>query len=106
MNCSEEYVLLPPTVNFDQALQLGVTELAECLDDDTFIMEVNELILGFIVIAIIVLFVGTIQVFAFQVASDSQVKTIKEKFFHSILYHEAQWFDSRSSGELASRLAK
>ena len=106
VNCSEEYVLLPPSVNFDEALQLGVTELAECLDDETFITEVNELILAFIVIGIVVLFVGTIQIFSFQVASDSHVKTIKEKFFHSILYHEAQWFDGRSSGELASRLAK
>ena len=106
VNCSEDFILLPPITNFDGALQLGVTELAECLDDETFIAEVDRLILAFISIAVIIFFVATLQVFAFQVTSDNQVKTIKEKFFHSILYHDAQWYDSKSSGELASRLAK
>ncbi len=106
VNCSNDYVLLPPGTNFNEALRLGVTELAECLDDETFIMEVDRLILIFIIIAAIVLVVGTIQIFAFQVTSDNQLRTIKERFFRSVLYHDAQWFDGKSSGELASRLAK
>lgn len=106
VNCSEDYILLPPVTNFDETLQLGVTELAHCLDDETFIMEVDRLLLVFIIIAVIVLFVATVQVFAFQVSSDNQIRTIKERFFRSILYQNAQWFDSKSSGELASRLAK
>lgn len=106
VNCSEDYVLLPPITNFGEALQLGVTELAECLEDEMFIEEVNKLILIFIIIGITVIFVATFQVFALQVTSDNQVRTIKQRFFQSVLYHDAQWYDRKSSGELTSRLAK
>lgn len=106
VNCSEEYVLLPPVLNFDETLQLGVTELAECLEDGPFITEVNRYVIGFAVIAAIVLLVATVQIFAFQVSSDRQAKIIKQQFFRSILYQEAEWFDSRSSGELSSRLSE
>lgn len=106
VNCSEDYVLLPPALNFDEALELGVTELADCLDDETFIREVNRFVIGFVGIAAVVLLVGTVQISAFQATSDRQTRTIKERFFRSILYQEAKWFDDKSSGELSSRLSK
>ena len=83
-----------------------MTELADCLEDGPFIVEVNRYVIGFVVIAAIVLIVGTIQVFSFQVTSDRQAKVIKQRFFRSVLYQPARWFDARSSGELTSRLSK
>lgn len=106
VNCSKDYILLPPIANFDRVLKLGVTDLAQCLDDETFIVLVNRYVLAFVAIAVIVLFVGTLQVVSFQAVSDRQSKVIKQRFFRAILYQEATWFDSKSSGELSSRLSK
>ena len=106
VNCSEDYVLLPPSVNFDQALQFGVTEIAKCLEDGPFIEAVNRYVIGFVCIAAIVLVVGTVQISMFQISSDNQVQRIKLRFYRSILRQETAWFDSHSSGELSSRLSE
>ena len=106
VNCSEDYILLPPVITFDDALELGVTELADCLEDEMFITIVNRYVAVFIGIAYIVSYMGTLQIFSFQVSSDRQTKSIKESFFQSVLNQDATWFDGRSSGELSSRLSK
>lgn len=106
VNCSKDYVLLPPVLTFEATLELGVTKLADCLDDDNFIVLVNRYVFSFVGIAIVVLVVGTVQIMAFQLSADRQAKTIKRRFFGAVLYQEAAWFDSQSSGELSSRLSK
>ena len=106
VNCSEDYILLPPVLNFDAALELGVTELADCLNDTDFLIQVDRYVLSFVGIALAVLVVGTVQIFSFQLSADGQAKTIKQRFFSAVLYQEAKWFDKQSSGELSSRLSK
>ena len=106
VNCSDDFVLLPPSLSFNRALQCGVTRLASCLDDDDFIPLVDYYVIAFAIIAGVVLLVGTVQGFSFQVTSDRQIRRIKERFFHALLYQEAQWFDTKSSGELTSRLSR
>lgn len=106
VNCSDEFILLPPVLNFDASLELGVTELAECLDDESFLVQVNRYVLGFVGIASSVIIFGTVQIFSFQLSADSQARTIKRRFLSAVLYQEAKWFDSKSSGELSSRLSK
>ena len=83
-----------------------MTELADCLDDDGFIIQVNRYIINFVRIDNSVIFVGTIQIVAFQVSTDRQARTIKQRFFGAVLYQEAAWFDSKSGGELFGRLSK
>lgn len=105
VNCSDDFVLIEPTLTFNRALTCGVTMLARCIDDITFIPEVNGFILAFGIIGVIVFLVGTVQIFSFQVAGDRQIKRIKERFFRAILNQDAKWFDNTSSGELSSRLS-
>ena len=83
-----------------------MTELADCLDDDGFIIQVNRYIIKFVGIANSVILFGTIQIVAFQVSADRQTRTIKQRFFGAVLYQEAAWFDSMSGGELSGRLSK
>ena len=106
VNCSEDYILLPPNLNFEDALQLGVTQLAECLDDDDFIPLVDRNVIAFAAIAGIVIIAGSIQVASFQIASDRQVHRIQRKFYASVLRQDAEWYDRNSSGELSSRLSE
>lgn len=106
VNCSDDFVLLPPSLSFNTALQCGVTRLASCLDDAEFIPLVERYVIAFAIIGGIVVLVGTLQGFSFQVTSERQTRKIKEKFFHALLYQEAQWFDTKSSGELTSRLSR
>ncbi len=106
VNCSKNYVLLPPVLNFDQALELGVTELAECLEDEDFIVMVNRYVFSFVGIALAVIVVATVQIFAFQMSAERQVRCIKEKFFKAVLSKEERWFDTKSSGEISSRFSK
>lgn len=106
VNCSDDFILIPDTITFNRALQCGVTRLATCLDDEAFIPEVDRYVIGFAIIGLIVVFVGTVQIYCFQVSSDRQTRRIKERFFRALLYQDAKWFDSKSSGELSSRLSR
>ncbi len=106
VNCSEDYVLLPPNTNFDQALQLGVTELAECLEDGIFIERTDKHVIGFVGLTVTAVIAGTLQILMFQFSSNRLIKTVKKRFFHAVLYQNAKWFDGKSSGELSSRLSK
>ena len=106
VNCSDDFILLPPVLTFERVLELGVTELADCLDDDGFILQVNRYVITFVGIAISVILFGTIQIVAFQVSADRQARTIKQRFFGAVLYQEAAWFDSKSGGELSGRFSK
>jgi ABC-type multidrug transport system fused ATPase/permease subunit len=106
VNCSDDFFLISPSLTFNVALECGVTRLARCLDDEEFIPLVNRYVVAFGIIGAVVVLVGAVQVFAFQVTSDRQTKRIKERFFHALLYQEAGWFDTTSSGELSSRLSR
>ena len=106
VNCSEDFVLLPPATNFDETLKLGVTELASCLEDGPFFTEIVSYVVGFVVLGVIAFFAGSLQILAFQLAGDRQVHRIRLKLFDSILRQDAEWFDRHATGELSSRLSE
>ena len=106
VNCSKNYILLPPVLNFDQTLELGVTELAECLEDDDFQVLVNRYVLSFVGIALCVMLVAGLQIVTFQVSAERQARRVKEKFVQAVLDKEEKWFDDIAGGEISSRLSK
>lgn len=106
VNCSEDFVLLPPSTNFDETLKLGVTELASCLEDGPFFDEIIRYVIGFIALAVIAFIAGALQIFSFQLAGDQQVYQIRLNFFRSLLKQDAEWYDRNASGELSSRLSE
>lgn len=106
VNCSDDFVLLPPGTNFDETLKLGVTELASCLEDGPFFREIVLYVIGFSALAVIALIAGALQILTFQLAGDRQVYQIRLKFFMSILKQDAEWYDRNASGELSSRLSE
>ena len=106
VNCSEDYVLIPPVLNFEEALQLGVTRRAMCLDNEQFIIQVERHILAFVLIAVGVFVVGFFQVTAFQLACERQVHTMRLCFYRAILKQDIGWFNANPSGELTSRLSE
>lgn len=106
VNCSDDYVLLPPATNFDEALKLGVTELASCLEDGPFFHEIIIYVIIFSALAVIALIAGALQILTFQLAGDRQVYQIRLKFFESVVKQDAEWYDRNASGELSSRLSE
>ena len=106
VNCSEDFVLIEPNLNFDDVLQLGVTDLAECLENDEFIALVNYYVTLFGIIAAVVFVTSFFQILLFQSSCEKQVSRIRLKFYHSILKQEIGWFDATPSGGLSSRLSE
>ena len=106
VNCSDDFILLPPDLSFPGIMQDLFTTRLDCLTDDPFIDMMNEYLLAFLGIGFVVMIVGPIQMLTFQVSSDRQAKSIKTNFFHAVLNQDATWFDGKSSGELSSRLSK
>lgn len=106
VNCSDDFVLLPPSTNFDEILKLGVTELASCLEDGPFFREIVSYVFGFIALAVIAFIAGALQILTFQLVGDRQVYQIRLSFFESVLKQEAEWYERNTSGELSSRLSK
>ena len=106
VNCSEEYELLRFGLNFDEVLALGVTELAICIDNTTFIRQVLIFVYIFIAIGVGVLLLGHVQVMTFQLACERQVFKIQRSYYRAILRQDISWFDDNPTGELASRLSE
>ena len=106
VNCSEDYVLLPPENNFNEILQLGVTELASCLDNEEFISQINWDILWFVVIAAAVFVLGWVQVSFFQLSAERQAHKMQLNFYRAILRQDVGWFDTVQTGALSSKLSE
>ena len=106
VNCSEDYVLIKPNLNFDDVLQLGVTELAECLENDEFMDLVLYYSKLFCLIAAVVFIASSIQIVFFQFSAEQQIFQMKRKFYQAVLRQEIGWFDANPTGELSSRLSE
>ena len=106
VNCSDSYELLPFNQTFDDILHLGVTQLASCLDNPTFLKLVDLYTLIFVALAVAVWVVGGAQVALFRVAGSRQVDRVRRKLYRSVLQQEVGWFDATAPGELSSRLGE
>ena len=106
VNCSEDYVLIPRSLNFQQALEIGITRRAMCLDNEQFMIQVSRHILDFIIIAAGAFIVGFFQISSFQLACERQVHKMQLHFYRAILRQDIGWFNANPSGELTSRLSE
>ncbi len=111
VNCSEDYVLISSGLigsglNFDDALQIGVTKLAKCLENDEFIDEVDYYVLLFAIIAVVVFITSFIQILFFQFPAERRIFELKKQFYRAILRQNIGWFDTNPTGELSNRLSE
>lgn len=106
VNCSEDYVLIRPSLNFDESLQIGITELAECLENDEFIDKVNYYIQLFAGLALIAFIASFIQIVSYQVSAERRMFVLKKQFYRALLRQNIGWFDAHPTGELSNRLSE
>ena len=90
----------------EEALHQYISNDTSCLDDDSFIAEINRLVFIFLGIAGGALLAAFIQYSLFQMAAERQVHKIRLLFYRSILRQEIGWFDTNPGGELTSRLSE
>ena len=106
VNCSDSYELLPFNQTFDDILKLGVTQLASCLDNPTFLAVVTHYTVIFVGLGGAGWVLGACHVTLFSVSSQRQVLGLRNRLFCSLLRQELGWFDAASPGEIASRLTQ
>ena len=82
------------------------SNLTDCVNNDMFIRTVNRLALSFLGIAGAVFICAFLMVALFQAADERQVKKLRLQFYKAILRQEVGWFDTHSTGSLASRITK
>lgn len=106
VNCSDSYELLPFNQSFDDILKLGITELASCLDNPTFLALVTRYTLVFVGLAVVAWILGGAHVALFSVAGRRQVMRLRDRLFSSLVWQELGWFDATSPGKITSRLTE
>lgn len=106
VNCSDDYELLPFNQTFDDILKLGVTQLASCLDNPTFLALVTEYTIIFIGLAIASWMVGGAHVTLFSMTSNRQVKRLRNHLFSSLMKQEIGWYDATPPGDITSQLTQ
>ena len=106
VNCSDSYELLPFNQSFDDILQLGVTQLARCLDNPTFIALVNRYTLVFVGLGVASWLLGWAHVTLFRLMGAWQVRRLRSHLFSSLLRQDLGWFDATPPGEVVSRITE
>ena len=77
-----------------------------CLDESSFIAEINMIAIYFVISASAMFFFGYIQISTFQVSSERQVFKMRLAYYSSVLRQDIGWFDVNPSGGVSSRLAE
>jgi ABC-type multidrug transport system fused ATPase/permease subunit len=106
VNCSDSYELLPFNQSFDDILQVGVTRLARCLDNPTFLSLVNRYTVVFVGLGVASWLLGGAHVSLFRLSGVWQVRRLRSCLFSSLLQQEAGWFDATPPGEVVSRITE
>ena len=104
VNCSDSYELLPFNQTFDDILQVGVTRLARCLDNPTFLALVNRYTVVFVGLGLASWLLGGAHVSLFRLSGAWQVNRLRTRIFSSLLRQESGWFDATPPGEVLSRI--
>ena len=76
-----------------------------CLDNRSFIDEINFQVYIFIGIALAAWLVGSIQMWFYQSAAEHQLHKIRLRLYGSMLKQDIAWFDANPTGKLASRIS-
>ena len=82
------------------------SNLTDCVNNQIFLETVNILVFAFLGIAVVVFICAFLMVALFQAADERQIKKLRLQFYKSILRQEIGWFDTHSTGSLASRITK
>lgn len=106
VNCSDNYELLPFNQTFDDVLKLGVTQLASCLDNPTFLEVVTHYTWVFVGLGVAGWLLGGGHVALFRLASQRQMTRLRSHLFSSLMRQELGWFDASSPGEISSHLTQ
>ena len=104
VNCTETY--LPGNFTLSQLLAQLISSQYTCLDNSSFIAEINMLIYIFIGIACGAFLMAVIQVWALQTAGERQVQRLRLQYYHAVLRQDVAWFDRNSSGELSNTISE
>lgn len=106
VNCSESYELLPFNQSFNDILKVGITQLATCLDNPTFLRLVTKYTSIFVAMAVAMWLLGAAHVTLFRVAGGRQATRLRSFLFSSVVWQELGWFDGTPPGQLTSRLTQ
>ena len=106
VNCSHSYELLPFNQTFDDILQIGVTQLARCLDNPTFLEIVTRYTLVFVGLGVVSWLLGGAHVALFRLSGVWQVRRLQSRLFSCLLQQELGWFDATPPGEVVSRITE
>lgn len=106
VNCSESYELLPFNQSFNDILKVGITQLATCLDNPTFLRLVTQYTSIFVAMAVAMWLFGAAHVTLFRVAGGRQATRLRSFLFSSVVWQELGWFDGTPPGQLTSRLTQ
>ena len=105
------YALLALNINpiaftLSDVVKAVVSNSSQCLDDTSFISEINQLIYEFLGIAGGSFVLGFIQVTLFQLACERQVYKLRLRYYRAILRQDIAWVDGKSAGEIASHISE
>eukprot|EP00731_Ephydatia_muelleri_P029636 Em0021g159a len=105
------YALLALSINpaaftLSDVVKAVVSNSSKCLDDTSFISEINQLIYEFLGIAGSSFLLGFIQVTLFQLACERQVYKLRLRYYRAVLRQDVGWFDGKSAGEIANHISE
>ena len=96
----------PIAFTLSDVVKAVVSNSSQCLDDTSFISEINQLIYEFLGIAGGSFVLGFIQVTLFQLACERQVYKLRLRYYRAILRQDIAWVDGKSAGEIASHISE
>lgn len=106
VNCSDSYELLPFNQTFNDILKVGITQLATCLDNPTFLRLVTQYTVLFLIMAVAAWLLGAAHVTLFRIAGGRQATQLRSCLFSSVVWQELGWFDGTPPGQLTSRFTQ
>ena len=96
----------PAAFTLSDVVKRVVSNSSRCLDDTSFISEINQLIYDFLGIAGGSFVLGFIQVTLFQLACERQVYKLRLRYYRAILRQDIGWIDGKSAGEIANHISE
>lgn len=112
-NCSKKLTFELPHP-YLITVELSITEIldnclfasAQCLDNESFIVVINELIYSLLAVSLAATLLGSLQVLLFQTVCERQMQNMRLHYYRALLRQELGWFDQSPAGELCYKLSE
>ena len=75
-------------------------------DYDDIYATARQHALYFCLIGVGIIVFTFIQYLCWDISQERQMRTIREKFFKSVIHHDISWFDTHHGGELGSTFSE